>query len=129
MDATADESSDAAVNRIVDVGDERHAPLVGECHHEVSDSFLSPALAHDVVVGVDTDTESPAYEARGCVQEARCAAKGRIPVRLRIGVRARDRIDDWLRRWLIGIADAQVDQIDSTRASGRLQLIEPRKNV
>ena len=77
-----------------------------------------PPLTHSTsCAGVDGHSEAPLHETRSRVEKSRRPAERRIAVRARIGVRARDRIDDWLRRWLIGIADAQVDQIGAARAS------------
>src|SRR5690348_410471 len=129
MDASPNETRGAAMNRVMDVGHEHNTILVCETHDEMRNALLPTAHAQDLALWIDGDAESPVHVRRGCLEEARRSAEGRVAVRRRVAVRASDGLDDRSWRRMVGIPDAEVEKRCAARAGGSLELIEPREHV
>ncbi len=117
------------VDRIRRARHERGVTRAEQHPHEVGEALLGPDGAAHLRVGIELDAELALVEVGDGHPQLRDAAAGRVPVVARVAHRLDQLVDRDIGRRHVGVAEAEVDDVDPGTPGLDLQGIHDAEDV
>ena len=111
------------VDRIGGIGREDHVARRGDGLRHVGEAFLGAERRHNLRIGIELDAEAPVIIRRLRAPQPRNAARSRVAVRLRLGNRLHQLVDDVLGSGQVRVSHAEVDNVVTARSGRGLELV------
>jgi hypothetical protein len=117
------------MDRIAGIGHQQDVARAGDGGGEIGQPFLRSQGDDAFALGIDLDPEPALVIGRLGFPQTGNAARHRIAVRARIARRLDQLVDDMLRRRLIGVAHAEIDDVFTGGASSGLHRVDFSEDV
>ncbi len=124
MDVGPGDDEAVGVDRVARVGRQHHVARRGDRLGEIGQPLLRPQGDDVLGVGIDADVEAPFVIGRMGPAQTGNAARVRIAVGAPVARHLDQLFDDMLRRRLVRIAHAEIDDVLAGRAGARLHRVD-----
>lgn len=128
-DHTARHQEAEGVDRIARIGHQHDVARAGDGLRHVGEALLRAERGHDLGLRVELHVEATLIIVRLGAAQASDTLGGGVAVGARLAGGLDKLLDDMLRRWKVGIAHAEVDDVHALGALGCLDLVDLFENI